>query len=207
MKTLRFKTLFMALALTLTVRESFAADTVASAKIFMTQLIDLSKHSREKQGVASDESTRQVKDLSAKIDFQALAKKTLGKRWNGYSAADRREFMATLQELLEVVVYPKAQKITAKSDDVKFEKVAGQPSNVKAVAEIEREKKGDIVTEKLEVVLSFDPAGAKIVDAEIEGELISANLKRQFDEALKKKTFRNIIDQMKKRVDESKKKS
>ena len=181
-----------------------APDYSSLAKEFMTQLVDVAQKSKTQKGAVSQDSQTLVKSVSGRIDFSALARRSLGTRWTKYPAVDRTRFMATLQELLEVVVYPKAKNISVKGEDIKYEAVKGKSGEIKAMAEIEREKKGELVTEKLDVVLIFDSKSGKIVDAIIEEEQISANLKRQFDEALKKKTFQQIIEQMKKRVDEAK---
>jgi len=181
-----------------------AKDLTSISRDFMFEIVEVANFSKTKSGQISTESQNRVKSVSAKIDFVALAKKALTPKWSKYSETEKKDFLATLQELLEQVVYPKAKNINVQSDDLKFESVPGKKGRIKVTAEVEREKKGEMVTQNIEIELIYDLKISKITDAVVEGELISANLKRQFDEALKKKTFSQIIEQMKKRVDESK---
>lgn len=189
---------------------SFAPARAASASIplaegFMHQLIDLAQLSREKGGEDSEESRKLVKTLSDQIDFEGLARLSLPK-WSKYTPAQRADFLKTLQELLEKVVYPMAKKISAKKDELHFGTVDGKDNQVRVDGRIEHEKDGEVIQDKIEIVLIYQKA-PKIVDAILEGEKISSNLKRQFGEALKKQSFGQIIEKMKKRVHEAKAKS
>ncbi len=197
----------MILALIFSIGISHAAtqDDINTAKTFMNGLVEVSELSKSREGVVSNESQSKVKEVSAKVDFAALAKKALGKNWSGQPEIERKAFMQALQELLEVVVYPKAKKIAVSKDQITYEPVAGKAGHIKALAQIEREKKGERVTEKLETILIIDSKTKKINDAVIEGEMISANLKRQLDAALKKQTFKKIVEAMRKRVEDAKK--
>ncbi len=184
---------------------AMAVDYIGPARTFMTDLVALSHLSKSSDGGVSKDSTTKVKELSARIDFNILAKTSLGPaRWKSYSAPDRMKFMTTLQELLEVVVYPKAKNISANAQELKFDLNSKRPTAVKVSGQVERERKGEMLSEKMEVELIFDMKAEHIVDAVIAGELVSKNLKRQFDEALKKKTFKEIIAQMKKKVEQAK---
>lgn len=183
-----------------------AKDFQKLAHDFMFEIVEVADYSKSKQGEISLESQNKVKSVSSKIDFLALAKTSLASKWGKFKEQERKDFLATLQDLLEQVVYPKAKNINVKNDDLKFVPVAKKAGHIMVLADVEREKKGEMVSEKIEIELVFDPKTGKIKDAVLEGETISANLKRQFDEALKKKSFSQIIEQMKKRVNESKSK-
>jgi ABC-type transporter MlaC component len=183
-----------------------AADLVPQGKVFMTELIEVANHSKAGQGAVDVKSQAEVKELSKKVDFEALARKSLGAKWKTFPPAQRHEFLSTLQELLEVVAYPRASKIALNPDDLKYDTVKGKSNEVKATGRIQREKRGELVTQDMEFVMIFDPKSKKVVDAVFEDEKISSNLNRQFTAALKKKSFQQIIDQMKKRVAEAKSK-
>lgn len=171
-------------------------ESITAVKAFIEQLVDLSTGTQPKE---------KIKEASAKVDFQGLAQKGFGPaRWKSFKAADRTDFLNTFQDLLETVAYPKAKKISTQKDSLQYQAVAGKTSQVKVLGDIEREKKGELVKQKMEVVLQVSPSSQKIVDAVIDGELLSANLRRQFDAALKKKTFGQLIAQMKKRVADAK---
>lgn len=173
------------------------------AKTFMTDLVQLAQKSKAQEGKADSQSDAQVKALSDRVDFAALAKKSLGARWAKTPLGERNDFLKTLQELLESVVYPNAKKIAVKPEDLDYKIAPKNPNQVNVIGHVTREKNGEMVNQSLEVGLIYDPKTQKITDAVIEGEVLSQNLKRQFTEALKKKTFAQIIEKMKKRVNEA----
>lgn len=173
--------------------------SIDNARKFMTGLVELANISKEKAGQRDDSTTSKVQELSGHIDFTALAKKSFGAKWAKFPEAERKEFLKTLQELLEVVAYPNAKKIAVNPEALVFEEAPAKKGQVKVLGKVTREKKGELVNQNVEVVLLYDKAD-KIVDAVLEGELLSANLKKQFTEALKKQSFAQIIEKMKKRV-------
>jgi ABC-type transporter MlaC component len=164
----------------------------------------VSESSKQTNGQQNESTTQKIKSVSSKVDFKKLAEKSLGRRWPNIKKTEKDEFLKVLQELLEVVVYPQAKKISVASSDIQYQLVSGAPPRVQALSLIEREKRGEKIKQKLEVVLIFDQKSQRIVDAVIEGEELSSNLKRQFDEALKKQSFASIIEKMRKKVKETK---
>ena len=177
--------------------QSFDAD----ARSFMADLIKLSDFSRSKDGAFSADSNQLVQQISKKIDFPKLAQTSLGAtRWKGIQESERTQFLKTLQELLEVVIYPEARKITSKAADLKYE---GGKTRVTVQAPIEREKRGELITKVVQIVLIYDTKTRRVEDAILEGEQISQNLRRQFDQALKKQKFADILTKMRKRVDQA----
>ncbi len=201
---MRFSKFFLFTGLLIGI-SSLALSPLELSKTFMTDLAELAQQSKTNEGKFSTESKARLKKISAEIDFLSLSKRSFGAaRWNKFSSADRTDFLNTFQELLETVVYPKAKLITAKVDDLRYTEVPGKVGQVRVVGKVEREKRGEVVEETLEIVLLSDSKTQKIFDAVIEEEQLSVNLKRQFDESLKKKSFTQIIAQMKKRIEESK---
>lgn len=171
------------------------------ARSFMSELVEVSKLSKAKKGERAEDSDKLVREVSGKVDFVGLAQRSLGKRWWSLDKGERNEFLKTLQGLLEEVAYPQAQKIAVNAEDIDYQYVSQKKEPVvRLYGQFEREKRGEIVLEKVESELVFDSKTKKIVDAVVEGETISTNLRRQFDEALKKKSFGQIVDLMKKRL-------
>jgi ABC-type transporter MlaC component len=185
---------------------SFAAPAVAydvKARDLLTQLIEISKLSKQKVEAKSHEAQILIEKVSAQIDYSGLSSRSLGPRWAKLKPAERSEFISILQGLLEKVAYPQAQKIAVDPAQIKFVPVAGKAGYLKATGEVEREKKGERVVSQVDLTLIFDRKNQKLVDAIVEGEQISKNLKRQFDESLKKKSFQQMLDQMKRRLDKA----
>jgi ABC-type transporter MlaC component len=176
------------------------AAVMDKSKSFVSQLLELGQLSRATQGALSPESRKLIEGLSSQVDFESLASKSLGAtRWKQIDSATRQDFLKTLQETIETVLYPRADRITTSLNEVRFEANPKAARNVVARTKFETEKQGEIVERDLEFELIFD-AREKVVDAIIEGELVSANLKRQFDQALQKRSFEQILAQMKKRL-------
>lgn len=176
---------------------------VESARTFLADLIQLSDLSRAKQGQQDEASRLLMATLSGRIDFTALATRSLGRaRWPKLKERERKDFLALLQELLEEVVYPQARKINSAVESLSFR--AEGKDRVLIEGTVEREKKGEVVSTDLKVALIYDAKSRKIIDAVLEKEQISSNLKRQFDAALKKQTFGEILAKMKKRVQQAK---
>ena len=176
----------------------------AMARSFMKDLLEISDLSKKMvQGSSDLEILKKQKldQVSRQIDWVDLSRSSLGPQWKKISESERKDFLATLQELLEEVVFPLAKKITMTSEQMDFSVSPKIKSQVKIQAKIEREKRGEIVQQELEVDLVYSKTKPeRVVDAVIEGEKLSVNLRRQFEEALKKKTFSQILEKMKTRV-------
>lgn len=180
------------------------AEVMEKSKSFVAQLLELGKLSRASKGVVTAESKKAIQNISAQIDFEALASKSLGNTWKNLAAPKRKEFMNTLKESIEVLLFPKADRITAPLNEVKFSVNPKASRQVRARTKFETLKQGEVIEKEIEFELVFD-AREKVVDTFLEGELVSANLKRQFDQALQKKTFDQLLAQMKTRLANAKK--
>ncbi len=176
---------------------------VTLAKDFVTKLLDLGKLSKKHDADSKSRAKEIVKELSNGVDFEGLAAKSLHMTWQNTTKAKRKEFMDTLQGMIEEVLFPKAHKISAPLNEIEFSLHPKNMKRVKAKTRFETEKQGEIIEKDLEIDLIYSNAGL-IEDAWIEGELVSANLQRQFDNALKKKSFDQILTQMKSKLKQKK---
>lgn len=180
------------------------ADSLNNAKLFVADLIALGKFSKSNEKLSTNvEAQKLVDKLSNNVNFEELAKSALGARWNSISKELKQDFMKTLKESIETILYPRAHRISAPLAEINFTKVDGKPLNVRAKTRFESEKQGEIVERELELELVYSSAQKQIVDAWIEGEQVSANLKRQFDQALQKKTVEQLLEQMKSRLNKA----
>jgi ABC-type transporter MlaC component len=179
------------------------AAVMDKTKSFVSQLLELGRLSRESKGVLTEQSRAAIRNLSSQIDFEALAAQSLGGTWKNLSAAKRKDFLKTLQESIEVLLFPKADRLTASLGEVKFSQSPKSPRQVLARTIFETTRQGELVEKDIEFELIFD-ARERVVDTILEGELVSGNLKRQFDQALKKKSFDQLLQQMKKRLNDGK---
>ncbi|HVJ63751.1 MAG TPA: ABC transporter substrate-binding protein [Bdellovibrionota bacterium] len=177
---------------------------VSVAEDFLTSVISLADLSKVHKGKLDADARKRLGEVTTYVDVVALSRRALGARWNTLPKGQRDEFIRTLTEILEEVVYPQAVKISAKSDEFTYKLDPASNKKVVINGAIEREKLGERIANPFEMRLEFDTKSKKVVDAVIEKEAISANLKRQFDRALEKRDFAAIIDLMKKRVAKAK---
>lgn len=175
------------------------SEEVTKAREFVNDLLTLGKLSKQKTGETQPEAKALVAKLSAGVDFEGLAAKSLRGTWSGLGEEKQKDFMDTLQGMIEEVLFPRAHRISAPLNEVEFSLHPKNLKRVKAKTRFETEKHGEIVERDLEIDLIYAESGS-IEDAWIEGELVSSNLQRQFDNALKKKTFDQILAQMKSRL-------
>jgi ABC-type transporter MlaC component len=191
---------FVGISFVLCLSRAQANETlVKKTQGFVEQLVVLAKHSQAK--TKTGDVRVELERASQNVDFEQLARKSFGSRWVKFSKKDRADFLVALRELLEKVVYPKADRFQADENTLQY--LAASEKSVRVTGQLSREKKGQRVLEQYEIVLEYDPKTMRIVDAVLEGERLSTNLKRQFDEALKKKSFAEIVQQMKKRSQEA----
>jgi len=167
--------------------------------------VEAARESKEQGGKVTKEIRSKLDKLSEYVDVVSLARKSLGTRWGNLPKSQRNEFIDTLSDILEEIVYPKAVNISARADDFVYKQEEKSKNFVLITGFIEREKLGEIISNPFTMRLEFDLKTRKIVDAYVEEELISANLKRQFDRALEKRNFAEIINLMKKRVAKARK--
>ena len=172
---------------------------VELARGFVTKLLKLGKLSKKYDDKSKADAKVIVKELSDGVDFSGLAAKSLHTTWDNMKQAKRDDFMETLQGMIEEVLFPRAHKISAPLNEIEFSLHPKNPKRVKAKTRFETEKHGEIIEKDLEIDLIYNGKGL-ITDAWIEGELVSQNLQRQFDNALKKKSFDQILAQMKSKL-------
>ena len=179
---------------------SFAkSKEVELAKDFVAQLLELGKLSKKYDKKSKAQAKVIVRKLSQGVDFEGLAAKSLHTTWDKMAKVKRDDFMETLQGMIEEVLFPRAHKISAPLNEIEFSLHSNNSRRVKAMTRFETEKHGEIIEKDLEIDLIYSPSGL-IADAWIEGEMVSSNLQRQFDNALKKKSFDQILAQMKKKL-------
>jgi phospholipid transport system substrate-binding protein len=176
------------------------ASNVDRASEFLSDLMKLSENVKNNGDQA--ERIKVIQKLSSSVDFEGLARKSLGKHWTNTSKAKRDEFLVVLKDLVEKVLYPRAKRINSKIGEIKFSEVAGSPSNVKATTKYEYEKAGDLVSRNVEIELVYKIIGKnpRIVDAILEGEQVSTNLNRQFSQILEKRTIDEVLEKMKQKL-------
>lgn len=173
---------------------SIAANAITPKEIINT-ISEKSQLTMDKQ--KGDESRKSIREF---IDFDVLARDSLGKQWQKISAKDKSEFKNTLQEIIERTVFPKSPEFFKNTKiEVKEEKLETSKGYLKANVE-QKEKSATV-----ELWLQKAKADEwKIVDLAIEEERWVNNLKDQFEEVIKQKSFPELLKKMKKRLSDLK---
>jgi hypothetical protein len=137
-------------------------DVMFRAKEFVSDLLVLGKISKEGKGIdSSPDAKKLVAKLSEGVDYESIANVSLGSKWETLKPAIKDDFMATLRETIETVLYPRAHQITTPLNEIKFLKNELKPLNVIAKTQFEKEKEGEIIERSLEFELVFAPTGKK----------------------------------------------
>jgi len=143
------------------------------------------------------------KRASDSIDFMFIGKKSLIKHWQKISAAERKEFIDTLRALVEEIAYPKAREYDGNAVQVAYIDVITEKD--KSVIKTAFKYKNK------EVFIDFwihKPEGSSswlISDLIIEGESWIDNFRSQFNNIIQKKSFKELLKMMKKKVASAKK--
>ncbi len=141
-----------------------------------------------------------VDDLA---DYDDLAKRSLGSRWDTLSVAKQAEFKATFREMVELMY---VKKITDKSfndnQQVDWDRVVKTKTGA-TVSCFTQQK--DVETE-LEIVLHPGVVSWKIYDLLIDGASLADTYRKKYAKQLDEKGIDAILADMRKEIEELKKK-
>ena len=132
------------------------------------------------------------------FDEIELAKRTLARNWNALDLAQRREFVQLFRQVLEKAYI---DKILAYTDEkVVFDKAT-------KLAENQAEVQTRIITASKEIPISYrvilKDGTWKVYDVIIEGVSLVQNYRTQFSEILAKNSPNELLEILRKKVEES----
>lgn len=145
--------------------------------------------------VATDPAKQ--KEVSAFVDFEALAKAALGRELKKASAADVQWFRSTLEEIISRTVYPKAPdflkgvKITYSSAETK-----GDSATVKSTVQ----NKADLTDVDYKLAKGKD--GWRVVDISIAGQSWVESIREQVTQVIRKRQWKGLKEAMNRRLGE-----
>lgn len=134
------------------------------------------------------------------LDFEELARRALGKHWDGLTPKQRTEFVGTLRELAERNYL---RQIHGEPDyDLKFtdEKKDGTESSVKAV--LTTKPKGKTVNVDIEYKLLWKNGRWLVYDLITDEQSLLENYRAEFNKVIAKDGFNGLMAKMKKKLDE-----
>lgn len=142
------------------------------------------------KGQAREEKIRQIQEIINQVfDYTELSKRTLGKDWKSFSAAQQTEFTARFGKLLEKVYADRILAYT--SEKIEF-------GNEVDLREGQVEIKSAIITADnrqipLDYRLILKDGEWRVYDLVIEGISLVQNYRSQFREILAKQTPEEVI--------------
>ncbi|HEY8279025.1 MAG TPA: ABC transporter substrate-binding protein [Bdellovibrionota bacterium] len=146
----------------------------------------------------SSDSGKQ-KEVTAYVDFGALAKAALGKEFKKVSAQEFQWFRDTLQEIITRTVYPKAPDFLS---GVKITYNAVEEKGAKAKVKSTVQNKADLTDVDYE--LAQKDGSWKVVDVAIAGQSWVESIRDQVAQVIKKKKWQGLKDSMSKRLNDIK---
>lgn len=125
------------------------------------------------------------------LDYDALARASLGSEWAARSDAEKAEFTGLLTKLVQQAYKKNLTKILNYDVEYVGEESKGDVTKVKTKAK----SKSDAREEPIEIVFSIK--GNKVVDIETEGVSLVSSYRSQFTKIIKKDGFPALIQKMK----------
>ena len=136
---------------------------------------------------------RARKAVSELIDFEALAKATLGKRWDEFKPAERARYTASLKAAMEANYLAKMrQGKSSDVDKIKTELLAEEPQGGGGTVVHTKVHSGED-TVAIDYVMEKRPKGWRAVDVITEGVSLADTYREQVGKLLQKKTLNDVI--------------
>ena len=132
------------------------------------------------------------KAVSELIDFDALAKATLGKKWDEVKAADRSRYTASLKGAMEANYLAKMrQGKSTEVDKIRSEITGEDPQGGNVVVHTKIRSGED--TAAIDYVMEKRPKGWRAVDVITEGVSLAETYREQVARILAKKSLNDVI--------------
>lgn len=195
MKMVRLMTLVVAFFLPLS---SWAGPAPQSPTKFLK-----AKNVRLESLVKDPDKNKQkiVKTVGEMLDFDRLAKDSLGKHWDGKTDQQRKEFTQTLRSLIEKNLVDRLKKTKKHKISYEAEKVSGDEALVTTYVV----DPSDPRAEKTEVEYKLRKQGAAwiAVDMVTDGISLVENYRSQFNKIISKDGWEVLMKKMKDKLAET----
>ena len=136
-------------------------------------------------------------------DYDDLARRSLGNRWETLSASKQAEFKATFRDMIELMY---VNKITDKSFGVEKEVEWDRVVKTKTSATVSCFTQQKDVETELEIVLHPGVLSWKVYDVLVDGASLAETYRKKYAKKLEEKGIDVILDDMKAEIVRLKKK-
>jgi phospholipid transport system substrate-binding protein len=181
------RSLVLSAGLFLVSLSAFAGPATDVVKAKQTTLVDLlkTKGSEKKAAAVFDEL----------LDYDTMARESLGKEWEGRSDAEKKEFT----ELLTQLVRKSYEKNLKKTLNYEIEYVGESPKDAQIKVKTKAVNKANPREEPLEIDYSLAEVGGqwRVQDITTEGVSLVSSYRSQFIKIIKKDGFPALIKKMK----------
>ena len=186
----------LAILLCLLMAASSALAGPGAQEFVRTKLDEISAILRTSHGEAREKRVHSA--LDSAFDYDALAASSLGKHWQTRSPAEQREFTDLLKQLVRRSYRKSLDKTLGWSLQLQGERPV---SDGVRVATIAKDKKNPQTAPiGIDYVLHQTKKSWRVVDVVVEGSSLVANYRNQFNKAIKKGGFSDLLSKMKRRL-------
>ena len=179
-----------------------------SRQKYLDEKISYEQYMQKDRKLSEEVSThidfRDVCENSLKYDYDVKKKKFKKDHWAGKSEADKASFAKLFTQLIEEIVYPIANEYFG---DLKMtHKVMESQKNTARIKTIvtntKKRKNRDFI---MEWYLHLEGNGSwTVYDVDVEGERWVTGFRSQFNDVIMKKSYKELINMMKKKLGEVK---
>jgi phospholipid transport system substrate-binding protein len=182
------------LALTLSSGAIAAPGAESFVKAKQTELSSLLKKGKS---AANDKKVADVFDQM--LDYETLAKESLGAEWDKLKPEERKEFQDVLKRLVRNAYRKNLKKTLDYEITFKGESKAKKGVLVKTAAKSKKDSREEPIT--IDYVVHQVDGKWRVFDIVTEGSSLVNNYKSQFRRVIKQKGFGELMTRMKKKLD------
>lgn len=174
---------------------SFAANSQAYLELKQKELTTLIK-----QPASADNNKKLQVTFDALLDYDTLAKDSLGKMWDARTDVERKEFQSLLMTLVQAA-YTKNIRNTL---DYNINFVGAQPAKIGEMVQTVAKHKTDARKEVIHIDYLVHQVGGswRVYDIITEGSSLVKNYNSQFRSIVDRHGFPELIERMRKKASE-----
>jgi phospholipid transport system substrate-binding protein len=198
----RFRSLLILAALLLATGAA-AAETPTQTLKRVNARINKLLAQKPKAGSAADKRVKDdvKKAVNALLDFQELARLSLGKHWTERSEKERAEFTGILRDLIERNYVKQLRSNLDYKLDYKSEQASGETALVKTAVKVE--KNGRVTEVLIDYKLRKGKGGWMVYDVVTDEVSIVDNYRSQFNRIIRKESYEALVKKMRRKLDET----
>ncbi len=188
-------------------RESAAGDSkTASSPMALLKKSDaalkklFARHAPSWSPEADAKRDEMRKIVNGFLDFEELARRSLARHWDGLSAKQRTEFVATLRDLIERSYIKQVHG--SPNYDLAFEKETINGNEADVTATLHSMARGKKVDVAMEYKLLAKEGRWLVYDVITDEQSMLENYRAEFSKIINKESFEALLKRMKKKLEE-----